>query len=321
MPMRFPYLKSARVKLQERKNACLKSTYESAERYIGFFLEFIRTNPVISPLTRELSSIATQKFSEIEPLVDGRRRSLNLPSDPAECAAFFLRALELQGTQGQEIPGFRRIFGKGSNSYQDMYEDFYEQVLVPLCSYIDERIDDGDLLLYMLSRYQRECNWFQKVELQRLLDNTQSNKLEEAFDEHLRSWLFREGIDYPFSTPRGPSGRADIVVWEGEEPLALEVKVFDGADRDLGHVAQGLWQSQRYAHDYGKPFGYLIVFNTSGNLLGFDQNVASGGPPCVVVCGINVFAITINVFENRLSASKEKPLETKLVKLPESATA
>ena len=45
MPMRFPYLKAARVKLQERKNSCIRSSYESAEKYIGFFLDFVRTDP------------------------------------------------------------------------------------------------------------------------------------------------------------------------------------------------------------------------------------------------------------------------------------
>jgi hypothetical protein len=207
------------------------------------------------------------------------------------------------------------LFGDGSRRYQDMFTDFFGQVMVPLCSYIDERIDDGDLMLYTLSRCQRECGWFEASDLVALAQNTESRKLEEAMDTHLRAWLFREGIDYPFSTPRSPSGRADIVVWQGEEPLAIEVKVYDGEDRDLGHVAQGLWQAQRYAHDYGKPFGYLVVFNTSFDSLSFDGNVAKDGPPCVMVGGLNVFAIVVNV-GSRLSASKEKPVEMKIVKTP-----
>ena len=114
----------------------------------------------------------------------------------------------------------------------------FAQVLIPFCSYVDERIDDGDLMLYMLSRYQRDCAWFDLSTLAELADSAESRKLEEVLDHHLRTWLFREGIDYPFSTPRSPSGRADVIVWEGEQPLAIEVKVFDGADRDLGHISQ-----------------------------------------------------------------------------------
>jgi hypothetical protein len=99
--------------------------------------------------------------------------------------------------------------------------------------------------------------------------------------------------------------------------LAIEVKVYDGLNRDLGHASQGLWQAQCYAQDYRSPFGYLVVFNTSPHLLSFENNVSKEGPPCVVVGDLNVFAIVVNVGE-RPSASKEKPLETKVVPTPGS---
>ena len=167
----------------------------------------------------------------------------------------------------------------------------------------------------MLSRYQRECGWFESNSLLSLAKETESNKLEAAFDNHLRKWLFKQGIDYPFSTPKSPSGRADVVVWTEEKPLPIEVKVFDGKGRDLSHVSQGLWQAQRYAHDFGKPFAYLVVFNISEHLLAFENNKNTDGPPCIEVGGLNVFTITVNVGK-RPSASKESPIETKTVKAP-----
>lgn len=316
--MRFPYLKAARVKLQERKNACIRSSYESAEKYIGFFLDFIRTDPVVKTISVELSTVAQQKFADTNQLVDGSQRCLLLPKTETDCAAYHLRLLEIMAIPGSEVPHFSMIFGKGSNRFQDMFNDFFGQVLTPFCSYVDERIDDGDLMLYTLSRYQRECTWFEADEVAKLAKDADSRKMEEVLDKHLRTWLFREGIDYPFSTPNSPSGRADVVVWQGEEPLAIEVKVYDGEGRDLGHVSQGLWQAQRYAHDYGKPFGYLVVFNTSPHLLSFENNIAKDGPPCIVVGGVNVFAIVVNAGTKRDTASKEKPVETKLVKTPAS---
>lgn len=318
MPMRFPYLKAARVKLQERKNTCMRSSYESATSYLGMFLSFVRSDPVIKAVVGELAVTAQQKFADPNQLVDAGNRSLRVPANEHDCAAFHLRAIEVLADPNGEFPEYSMIFrSPGTNSFQDMYDNFAGQILVPLCSYIDERIDDGDLLLYSLSRYQRECSWFEAAALDSLATVAPSNKLEEVLDQHLRSWLFREGIDYPFSTPKSPSGRADIVVWQGEEPLAIEVKVYDGENRDLGHVSQGLWQAQRYAHDYSKPFGYLVVFNTSPHLLAFENNVSKDGPPCVEVGGLNVFAIVVNVGP-RPSASKEKPIETKVVKTPTS---
>ena len=318
MPMRFPYLKAARVKLQERKNACLRADFSFAEQYTAQFLSFVRSDAVVRNVVAELSALAQAKQVDIDQHIDHATRRLNVPRDRIECAAFHLRLIERLADPDPEmlIPRFHFLFGRGSNKLQDKFDDFFEQVLQPLCSYIDERIDDGDLLLYMLCRYQRECAWFAHDKLVELAEGAASRKLEETMDSHLRGWLFREGIDYPFSTPRSPSGRADVVVWQGEEPLAIEVEVFDGKDRDCAHVKQGLWQAHRYAGDYSKPFGYLVVFNTSGDLLSFEGNVAVDGPPCVPVGDRNVFAVTVGVSRRRDSASKEKPVRTHVVGQP-----
>jgi hypothetical protein len=80
--------------------------------------------------------------------------------------------------------------------------------------------------------------------------------------------------------------------------LPIEVKVFDGKSRDTGHVSQGLWQAHCYVTNYGKPFGYLVVFNVSHHLIAFVDNVATDGPPCVVVGGNNVFATAINAVKD-----------------------
>jgi hypothetical protein len=318
MAMRLPYLKNARVKLQERKNACIRTTYEHAESHFRFFIEFLRTDPVIRAITTELSVICKEKFSDVKSLVDEQHRRLNLPQSEIDCAAFRLRACEVIASPTEHFPLFERVFGKGTHHYQDMHNQFCEQVLLPLYAYIDERIDTEDELLYSLSRYQRECSWFEADALVKLAAEADSAKLEAVLDSHLRAWLFREGIDYPFSTPHSPSGRADVVVWHGEKPLPIEVKVFDGVNRDTGHVSQGLWQAHRYAVDYGNPFGYFVVFNTSEHLLAFEGNVQTEGPPCIVVAGMNVVAIVVGVGK-RDTASKEKPRETKIVKTPGSA--
>lgn len=319
--MNFPYLKAARVKLQERKNACLKSSYDTATTYLGFFLEFLATDPVVQTISAELLLIANEKFSDVNSLVDRQQRRLNLPTSRTECGAFWMRALQVLASSDEEFPHFHMVFGTGSNRIQDRFDDFFAQVLTPLCSYIDERIDDGDLLLYTLARYQRECAWFEATVLAALADQAEPAKLEAVMDAHLRAWLFREGVDYPFSTPSGPSGRADVIVWHGEKPLPIEVKVFDGVNRDLGHVKQGLWQAHRYEVDYGTPFGHLVVFNTSDFQITFEGNLQASGPPCIEVGGMKVFAIVVNVGPRRPTASTEKPIQTKIVNRPGAVAA
>jgi hypothetical protein len=316
MPMRFPYLKAARVKLQERKNACLRADYSAAERYTAQFLSFLHSDPIIRTVIAELAAIGQSKYTDITQHI--HRNRLDVPCDRMECAAYHFKWLEKVAESS--IPQFRDLFGAGCNRLQDKCDDFFRQVLEPFCAYIDERIDDSDLLLYILCRYQRECAWFERDVLVRLAEQADSRKLEEILDSHLRAWLFREGVDYPFSTPRSPSGRADIIIWQGEEPLAIEVKVFDGDNRDCGHVKQGVWQAYRYAADYSKPFGYLVVFNTSGDALSFDGNVAVDGPPCIPVGDRNVFAVPVTAFPRSASASQESPTKTHSVGVPTSPT-
>ena len=72
---------------------------------------------------------------------------------------------------------------------------------------------------------------------------------EAHLDRVLREALFDGGLDFPFSQPDSPSGRADVVsLDDSEDPLVLEVKVFD-PDRGKGrsHLRQGFHQVLRYA--------------------------------------------------------------------------
>ncbi len=319
MPMRFPYLKAARVKLQERKNACVRASYQYGAEYVTSLLEFMRGDPVIRSIITELTTVAIQKFPTADHLITRSPPRIKLPINEQDRAAFQLRFLEVLRDSDESRFDFGYYFGIGCNSYQETWSDYCSQILIPLCSYVDERIDDGDLLLYTLSRYQRDCTWFQHDCLTALLSKADPSKVENVLDQHLRSWLFREGIDFPFSAPNAPSGRPDVVIWQGEEPLPLEVKVYDGANRDVAHVSQGLWQAHRYAENYGKPFGYLVAFNTSNHLLTFDGNKGGDGPPCVAVGDVNVFAIVVDISADRESASKERPRLTKVVKAPGAA--
>ncbi len=220
MPMRFPYLKAARVKLQERKNACMRADYSSAEQYTGQFLSFIQSDPVVRTVTAELSVIAQAKVADFDQRVNTTCHRLDLPRDRVECAAFHLRLLERLADPNPQmvIPDFTFIFGGGSNRYQDVFNDFFEQVLQPLCSYIDERIDDGDLLLYMLCRYQRECAWFERKALVELADQADPRKLEETMDSHLRL---------------GCSGRVSIIPFRRPVPLPAGLISSFGKARSL----------------------------------------------------------------------------------------
>jgi hypothetical protein len=316
--MTFPYLTAARVKLQERKNTCLRADHDVSEVRVGHFLAFMRQDPVLRSIAAELDSKAQQQFADVAQCVDTQKHRLRLPTSEADCAPFYWRLLQVYADPNPNVtvPGYTWVFGSGSGGFQDKYDDFINQTLVPLCNYLDERIDQGDLLLYMLCRFQRECAWFDQQRLQRIVSDSESGQLEASLDQELRRWLFREGYDYPFEKPRSPSGETDIVVWHGEKPLPVEVKVFDGQNRDARHISQGLWQAYRYATDYGGEFGYLVVFNTSNEIVAFDGSDPSAAVPAVTVGDRTVFAVVVNVRPATTTASKERPLATTRIPVP-----
>lgn len=105
--------------------------------------------------------------------------------------------------------------------------DFTEVFVDPFVNYLHDRLDEGSNSLALVEKYKRRTEWFHKDDL---LDRiTRDPKQSETVaDTDLREYLFDQGIDYRFSSPRSPSGRPDVVADIGEErPLVLEVKLFD----------------------------------------------------------------------------------------------
>ena len=141
---------------------------------------------------------------------------------------------------------------------------FVEKYVDPLVYYIHDSLDEGSTVLYLLEKYKKQCEWFERDRLRQLYDSEESQGFQEKIlDKDLRKFLFEQGIDYPFSTPSSPSGEADVVgLLHTDDPLVLEVKIFD-RQRSYGknRVISGFRQIVSYSNDYHKPVRYLLVFN------------------------------------------------------------
>ena len=189
-----------------------------------------------------------------------------------------------------------------------MLDDFNETVLDVLYNYLDDRIDDTGDVLYLLERFKLKAEWFRQDKLCRMyIDDTKHG--ERSLDRVLREALFDGGVDYPFSQPESPSGKADVVSLGGSnDPLVLEIKVFD-PERGKGksHLRQGFHQVLRYANDYQQSSGYLVMFNCSNNQLVFPSQNTDGGefPPRIVHDGKTIFLISVELGANRDPASRE----------------
>ncbi len=144
---------------------------------------------------------------------------------------------------------------------------FAQEVVIPLSDYLVFSFATSSIMLYLLWRYKLWAEWFEADRLR----GVYSTDGEEGLDDDVRRFLFESGVDYPYSQPSSPSGKADVVAsLETEDPLVLEIKVWDSSKgyRE-NRVRDGLRQVIDYASDYGKNTGYVVVFNLDSVPLNF----------------------------------------------------
>jgi hypothetical protein len=194
-----------------------------------------------------------------------------------------------------------------------MARDFAEQVVRPLFDFLDEQIGDGSSVLYALERYVRQVEWFDQ---QRLYDEFQANTRqgEDVYDRHLREFLFREGFDMPYSQLHSPSGQSDVLAGlESDDPLVCELKVYDGENRDIGHVASGVTQALQYARDHGKAAAHLVIINLTTRPLQLPSDGPEKAyPPYLDLPGARVYLIQVRGLP-RESASRQGRTEPLIV--------
>lgn len=153
---------------------------------------------------------------------------------------------------------------------KDTQRRITEMLLLPQIHYLKEELAGHSSVIYLLERYKFRCEWFTKHLLINSYDSAVSS-FEQIFEDDLRQFLFDQGIDYPFSTPKSPSGRTDIIGnINTNDPLVIEIKIIDKT-RGYGknRLKSGFSQVLKYANDFNKNVGYLVVFNIDDSELNF----------------------------------------------------
>ncbi len=185
------------------------------------------------------------------------------------------------------------------------WQDFAQRVLAPLFEYWLDRISDASNTIYVLERYVRRVEWFEREQLHaEAMADTQ--KMEEVYDRDLRKFLFSEGINMPYSQAQSPAGTSDVLFdLDGEDPFVGEVKLLDMKDRGRRELGKGLHQAVQYAMDHGKSFAYLVIINLTGRVLDLpNESESKTGFPFVTVSGVRVHLIPVRALPPVTSASK-----------------
>lgn len=294
----------------------LRASAHQVESHLSTFLSFVSTQLVIRTITEDLNEALSQDERNTLTLkLQGSGSfsyDVNLPSDERLRAAYLLliRKYFVDSTsEGSTWQKMRSVFRSGND---EDFDEFKEQFFLPLYCYYDERIDDQDLLLYLLSKYKRLSEWFDRGTLFHLA-TSDTARAEFLLDEHLRRYLVIEGIDYPFSTPSSPKGRADIVVNVDEKPLPMEIKIFDDDNsKGKAYLRKGFNQALRYSNDYNQPIGYFIVFNLTEKLLQFGEETSTVFPKCEIQ-NKTVFIIVVDIHPVERTASQERKPDVVLI--------
>ena len=302
------YLRNLRVRLQDRRNRMHRIDMIQYESELRQFLEYLENTPYIRSLLDLLHSCEPLNFEKWKTEEAAGRRVM-LPGSETERAKICHMVLQecTSDTEGNAAIGWGQKFCI-STKYAEMYEAVTNSILEPLVNYLHDRIDDSSHVLFALERFKSKVEWFRQAELHRRYEKN-TGQGEASLNLVLREALFDYGIEYPFSEPVSPSGRADVVAMlDSDDALVLEVKVFDpDRQRGKGHICQGFHQVNRYADDYQQNVGYLVVFNCSDRQIVFSSEAGSEVPPRITHDGKTFFLIVVDVNPNRLSASKESP--------------
>lgn len=313
------FLRNLRVQLQERRNRLYKCGYRTYDAELEYLLQFLNGNRYTSCLLTALDLNVSLDFEEWAK-DNSTGWDLQFP-DTEEgrakiCYGILKQCLSTEDSLGWEH--WMQVFSSES-SLDARLRDLTESVVDPFVNYLHDKIDKVGNVLYLIERFKLQVEWFRRDELYHLYkENTFTG--EANLDLTLRAGLFDGGIDFPFSQPVSPSGKADIVaLLDSDDPMVLEVKVFDpDTNKGKSNLAQGFQQITRYAQDYNQSLGYLVVFNCSDNQLIVSHEVTpeSEFPPRISYASKTFFVIPIDIHPDVLSASRERPA-SRIVVTPE----
>ncbi len=304
------YLRNLRVRLQERRNRLYKTRFTIYDAELRYLLQFLDENPYIRSLLAVLG-VSTSVDSEQWATELSDMREVQFPQTEEGRAKVCYGILKrcVVDEHDDNTLGWAQLFSS-ERTFDAILRDFTEAVVDPLINFLHDQIDDEGNILYLIERFKLNAEWFRRKELY-LLYQGDTSVGETSLDQELRASLFEGGVDYPFSQPSSPSGKADIVALLGsDDPLVLEIKVFDpDHSRGKSHLRQGFHQVLRYANDYNQSLGYLVIFNCSDRQLAISSEEASGGegPPRISYGGKTFFVIPIDIHPATASASREKP--------------
>jgi hypothetical protein len=303
-------LQDLRYKLQKRVRRLQTVGGDGFSLELVRFFDFFDSNPTLRasaaglsakyPQINEQLNAAIQQHQIIEGVTEG------------ESAAIGLAVLRKNAVPDNGRMQFMN-YVEHTAQFGKMLDRFRERFLDPFYEYIDEHIEDRNVVLAELIRFKHLAEWFRREQLWKCWKlDSRSGERTLAFAVY--EFLYEQGIDFHIE-PASASGEADMVsAQHSPNPLVADVKIFDPtSSRGSPYIKRGLHQVYRYLHDFNQPIGYLVVFKGTEKQLEVSVSTTLAEEvPYFTLGDKAIFLVQIDIFPHDLSASKRP--------IPESET-
>lgn len=314
------YQQDLQVSLRERLRRLMGADIADAGHEVRLVTGWITQQPALRTILAEAEQVESDfvpgaLVSALEQGGAGTGQRFRWPSRTEDGRAALIWHLmrriaadDADGTDSMQIAITYAFPVTGNTTPDRMWREFAGRIIRPLFDYLDERVGAESSILYTLERYVRRVEWFDRSDLHARAI-TDPRKVEEIYDNHLRRFLFSEGINMPFSQAQSASGLSDVLTeLDTDDPLVCEVKIFDGDDRGKRYLAKGVNQAIQYASDYGKQVAYLVIINLSGRPLTLpSEDDPKAWPPRITVAGVRVYLIAVRALPNASASKQGKP--------------
>lgn len=301
-----------RTDLQEWKSRLSRSTHSQFGNQLKFILTSINKNKQLSGLLNEACISHPYNDAVLNKLIereDYYRMQMEFNSDVHQ-AAFCYQYLTYYiktYTDGKYNINHYSSFQRGDA--HETIQNIIDEYITPIFNYFHDRLDKSNSTIYLLEKYKRRTEWFTKETLLNQYKDATKN-YEGVFEDDLRLFLFDQGIDFPFSTPKSSTGkRADIVgAIDTDDPIIIEVKIIDKVKKyGKNRIKDGYKQILKYTSDYNKDVGYLVIFNIDNAELNFKLSDSSKVfPPMMVINNKTLFFVTINLYSDEKASEPGK---------------
>lgn len=284
-----------------------KNTFHDTLRQFWNFLEsniFIKS--IFDELEHHLELTCNDSFKVLAESSLRKKKPLAhiLTEKNNACFCYLIIKYCVNTSSGSIESEFGRGFGH-SNSHP--YDVFVNEILAPLCSYIDESLENREIMLGLLNRFKYKSEWFCRKKLFDIWVNASRPK-EVALQKEVYQFLYDQGVDF-YLEPNSASGQIDLISQQNiyNEPLLIDVKIFHDSTK-ITYLKKAFKQAYTYCNDFNEDVFYLVIFKTTEKDLSVEFSNNSSIFPYLIYNNKKIFVVVIDIANHSTSASQRRPI-------------